>query len=213
MKPDKSLILLAIAAALALLAVAAMSQIGGGPGLQPQGKALVGGAFSLTDHTGKRVTEKDYRGKYLLVYFGYTHCPEICPLSLQSITTAMERLGPLGDEITPLFITVDPARDGVAQIADYVSNFDRRTVGLTGSKEELAEASKAYRVYSKRVESDDAVDFDHSAITFLMDRNGDYVRHFAYGVDGDVMAAQIRDIFAKREPQKLSAISEGGAAR
>jgi protein SCO1/2 len=215
MKFDKSLAILAAAAALALLVVVGLAQLGTPPGngVEPQGKALVGGHFTLTDHTGKRVTEQDFRGKYLLVYFGYTHCPEICPMSLQSIADAMQRLGPLANEVVPLFFTVDPERDGVKEMADYVSNFDPRTVGLTGSKEELAEASKAYRVYARKVVTDSAVDFDHSAIVFLMDRNGDYVTHFGYGVEGERMAEGIRKVLAEREPKLMSALEVKGGAK
>lgn len=220
MKIDRSIFVLAAAAGLALLTVVGIAQLSGGrgghgpTGGESQGKALVGGHFSLVDHTGKRVTDQDYRGKYLLVYFGYTHCPEICPTSLQSVADAMQRLGRLADEIVPLFVTVDPERDSVAAMAEYVGNFDPRTVGLTGSKEELAEASKAYRVYAKKVVTDSSVDFDHSSIVFLMDRTGDYVSHFGYGVDGERMAEAIRKVFAEREPKLVSALpGEGGSAR
>jgi protein SCO1/2 len=169
-----------------------------------QGSAgLIGGSFSLTDHTGKSVTEKDFKGKYQLIYFGYTYCPEICPMSLQSVADAMELLGPVADAITPLFITVDPERDTPEQLASYVENFDHRMVGLTGTPAEISAAKKAFRVYSKKVVSEDAVDFDHSAITFLMDRDGHYLAHFAYGVSGEAMAERIRPLLKVRPEQKL----------
>lgn len=195
-------------ASLTLLLVVAFIQMSGpdhqdAPAVS-SGKALIGGHFSLINHKGKRVTEKDYMGKYLLVYFGYTYCPEICPTTLQSIADAMELLGKRADDVTPLFITIDPERDNMEQLADYVSNFDKRTVGLTGTAEELRNATKAYRVYTKKVVSEDAVDFDHSSITFLMDRKGRYISHFAYGVQGDVIAKKIQSVFKQTEPQKIS---------
>ena len=158
---------------------------------------FIGGPFELIDHHGHKVTEKSFRGKYMLIYFGYTHCPQICPTSLQTMSEAMENLGPLADRITPVFITVDPERDKPEVIADYISNFDPRFVGLTGSPKQIERASKAYRVYSKKVEEDGRTDFNHSAIVFLMDPNGRYAAHFAYGVDGQAMAERIREILNK----------------
>jgi protein SCO1/2 len=125
------------------------------------------------------------------------------------MTDAMERLGKMADNIVPLFITVDPERDKVEDLADYISNFDPRMVGLTGTPEQVRKASKAYRVYSQKVTSDGQTDFDHSAIIFFMGPDGKYVTHFAYGVDGAAMADKIRAIFKKRGVQK-GAVSQGG---
>jgi len=208
MKKINPMIMMAGVVALAVVTVFGLSQMGGRSSssgvASSKGSSLVGGAFSLIDHTGKRVTEKNYRGKYQLVYFGYTHCPEICPTSLQAMSEAMEALGEQGDQIVPLFITVDPERDKPAALADYISNFDPRIVGLTGTPEEIHKASKNYRVYSKKVISKDATDFDHSAITFFMDKQGRYLTHFAYGVDGLTMAKRIKALLQKSEPRKLS---------
>jgi protein SCO1/2 len=126
---------------------------------------------------------------------------------MQHMSDAMEQLGPLGDEIAPLFITVDPDRDTPEQMKVYLENFDPRTLGLTGTHEQIKAAIKSYRIYSKKVVTEDAIDFDHSAMTFFMDREGNYVAHFNYGVTGDDMASKIRAIFAKREPEKVSAAS------
>ncbi len=93
-------------------------------GLPTAGKALVGGPFSLVDHTGRKVTDKDFRGRYMLVYFGFTYCPDVCPSGLQVIAAALQKLGPKADRITPIFITVDPERDTPAQLAEYVKSFD-----------------------------------------------------------------------------------------
>ena len=115
--------------------------------VQVTGKSLVGGPFSLVDQTGKRVTDKDYRGKYMLVFFGYTNCPDICPAGLQVMSAALEKLGHRGDDIVPLFITVDPERDTPQKLAAYVKNFSPRLIGLTGSPSDVAAAAKAYRVF------------------------------------------------------------------
>ncbi len=163
--------------------------------------ATIGGPFSLLDQTGKRVTDKDFAGKYMLVYFGYTFCPDVCPTELQTMTAAMEKLGDLADEITPVFITVDPERDGVREMAAYVPNFSKRLVGLTGTPQEIAAVARAYRVYYAKVREKGSDDndyaMDHSAIVYLMDRKGHYAGHFAYGTTPDKMAARIRSILIK----------------
>ncbi|MDA7948055.1 MAG: SCO family protein, partial [Hyphomicrobiaceae bacterium] len=111
-----------------------------GPAPKPQvvsGKALIGGPFTLTDHNGRRVTEKDFSGKHILVFFGYTFCPDICPAELQVMSAALDALGGKAKEVTPVFITVDPKRDTVEQMKSYVENFHPSLVGLTGSAEEI----------------------------------------------------------------------------
>jgi len=157
------------------------------------GKALIGGPFTLTDHTGKRVTEKDFSGKFTLIYFGYTSCPDICPAELQVISAALDQLGERARNVTPLFITVDPERDTVRQMADYVGNFHERLIGLTGSAEEIRAAVKAYRIYSNKVdhahasgtaEHSHAINdylLDHSSVVYLMSPSGEYLSHFTYG--------------------------------
>jgi cytochrome oxidase Cu insertion factor (SCO1/SenC/PrrC family) len=145
------------------------------------GKALVGGPFSLTDSSGKRVTDTDFRGRDMLVFFGFTSCPDICPASLQLISAALDKLGPKADRIAPIFITIDPERDTAAKLAEYVKHFSPRIVGLTGTPEEIATAAKAYRVYYNKVPNKDApgdYTMDHTGIIYLMDANGDYVTHF-----------------------------------
>lgn len=157
------------------------------------GKALIGGPFNLVDHTGKRVTEKDFRGRYTLVFFGYTYCPDVCPAELQVMSAAIEKLGAKAEKVTPIFITVDPARDTVDQMKSYVANFHPRLVGLTGTPEEIRAAAKAYRVYYAKAKGESATDYlmDHSSIVYLMGPDGAYVAHFAYGTGVDKMAAGI----------------------
>ena len=157
------------------------------------GKALIGGPFSLVNQDGERVTEKDFRGKYMLVYFGYTYCPDICPAELQVMSAALDELGEKAENVTPVFITVDPERDTVEQMKSYVGNFHPRLVGLTGSKEDVQAAAKAYRVYYARAKSDSATDYlmDHASIVYLMSPEGEYLAHFAYGTGVEKMAKGI----------------------
>lgn len=156
------------------------------------GKALIGGPFELTDHTGKKVTDKDYRGKFMLVYFGFTYCPDVCPTELQNIAGALDLIGAeRRKKITPIFITIDPERDTQELMASYVENFHPDLVGLTGTPEQIRKVGKAYRVYYKKVidkDSPDGYTMDHSALVFLMDKNGYYVRHFSHGTTPKQMA-------------------------
>jgi protein SCO1/2 len=131
------------------------------------------------------------------VFFGFTHCPDVCPTELQTIAAAMDKLGPDAKKVTPIFISVDPERDTVASIGDYVKAFGPRIVGLTGSPEQVAVAAKAYRVYYRKADSEEGADaknysVDHSAFTYLMDGNGQYLTHFSFGVPADKMAERIR---------------------
>ena len=179
---------LAIAAGLAVGAAAAMAvfpqvrqALLPAPGPVTTGKALVGGPFTLTDDGGKRVTDKDYRGRHMLVFFGFTSCPDICPAGLQLIAAALENLGDKADRITPIFISVDPERDTPEKLAAYVKNFNPHLVGLTGTPEEIAAAAKAYKVYYKKVPNEakpDEYGMDHTSIIYLMDPTGEFVTHF-----------------------------------
>ncbi len=150
---------------------------------ESQGEALVGGPFSLVDHTGTRVTEADFAGQSKLMFFGYTYCPDMCPLGLATIAAAYDQLTPEEQaKVVPIFVTVDPERDTVDAIADYVDLFHPEMVGLTGSLEETDAAAKAYRVYYRKAESEQATDYlvDHSTFTYLMDGDNRYVTHFGH---------------------------------
>lgn len=158
------------------------------------GKALIGGPFKLTDHTGKRVTEKDYRGKYMLVFFGFTFCPDVCPGSLQVMTEALERLGKKAERLTPLFISVDTERDTPEELARYVKSFYPTLVGLTGSPEEIAAAAKAYRVVYRKVKDERSTagfTYDHTTFFYLMDPNGEFVTHFNHGIAPKTLAERL----------------------
>jgi len=167
-------------------------------GKSPTGeKALIGGAFTATTHRGEQVSDKDFLGKYSLVYFGYTFCPDVCPGELQIISAAMDLSGETAKKITPLFFSVDPTRDTPEVLADYVPHFHDDMVGLTGTKEQMAKAAKTYRVYYAKA-PDDAVPggylMDHSSLIYLMDPRGEYVRHFNYGTMPEEIAAALQEI-------------------
>ena len=168
-----------------------------GPSVQTSGKALIGGPFALIDQTGKTVTDKDFHGRYMLVFFGYTHCPDVCPAELQVMAEALSELGPKASEIVPVFISLDPERDTPGVMGAYLKNFGPNFVGLTGSPEAVAAAAKAYRVsFSKFYNNgqDDKTNYsvDHSTLLYLMDRNGDYVTNFNFGTSPARMAESLR---------------------
>jgi len=166
----------------------------GGQPVQSSGAALIGGPFSLAGGDGKPVTDRDFRGRYMLIFFGFTHCPDICPAELQVIAQALEQLGDKAKNVVPIFITLDPERDTPEAMANYVKSFGPNFVGLTGSPEAIAAAAKAYRVaYSKVENKESAGDYsvDHSALVYLMDPEGRYVTHFSYGLSADQMAEKL----------------------
>lgn len=154
----------------------------------------IGGAFALTDQNGVRRTDADFRGKLMLVYFGFTFCPDICPTDVLQMARAVDALGPEGEMVQPVFITVDPARDTAAHLKDYLSFFHPRFVGLTGDAKAIQTAAAAYRVYHKKVEWDDGSGYtiDHSAFIYLMNRGGDYLGFFPPGTTADRFAETIR---------------------
>lgn len=155
------------------------------------GTALVGGPFSLTDQDGKRVTDQDFRGRYMLIFFGYTYCPDVCPSELQVMSAALDQLGSEADKIQPIFVTIDPARDTPETLKVYVSNFHPRLIGLTGSEAEIAAVANAYRVYyAKAKGSENKPDYlmDHGTILYLMGPDGKFVKHFTYGTEARGLA-------------------------
>ena len=155
----------------------------------------IGGAFALKDQTGKVRTDADFRGQLMLVYFGFTYCPDICPTDLQQIGLAMDQLGPDAASIQPLFVTLDPERDTVEHLAQYVTLFHPRLIGLTGSIKDVSQAADAYRVYYKRVTTGTKPDdytVDHSAFIYLIDRDGKYLGFFPPGTDAAKMVDMIR---------------------
>jgi len=176
-----------------LLAVLLMA--GGGylflSGSQPAVLA-VGGPFSLVDGDGHNVTDRSWPGKYLLVYFGYTFCPDVCPTTLTNVADALDKLGAKADRIQPLFITVDPKRDIAAVVKQYAAAFGPRFIGLTGSAEQIAAAARAYRVYyaeHRTGPGPDDYSMDHSSVLYLMGPDGRFIAPLRADQDGHEMAA------------------------
>jgi len=197
-------IIASVIAGLVLGGIAAIAIIPGvqdrifGPaGTAGSGKALVGGPFTLTDQTGKTVTDKDFRGRYALVFFGYTHCPDICPAGLQLISAALDKIGSKADKVTPIFVSVDPQRDTPDTLAAYVKNFGDRIVGLTGTPEQVTAIAKAYRVFYEKTpnESDpSSYGMNHTSIIYLMGPDGEYVSHFTAMTSLDDMVEKLGKI-------------------
>jgi len=158
------------------------------------GREPVGSPFTLTDHTGRTRTDAEFRGKLLLVYFGYTSCPDVCPTDLQEIALTLDRLGPAGDAVQPLFISVDPDRDTPDVLARYVGLFHPRLIGLTGAAEKIREVALAYKAYYAGYRPPDGGDYviDHTGFIYLMGCDGDYLGFFPPGTPADRMAAIIR---------------------
>jgi cytochrome oxidase Cu insertion factor (SCO1/SenC/PrrC family) len=144
-------------------------------------------SFSLTDHDGKLRTHQDFRGKLLIVYFGYTFCPDICPTDLQAIAEAIDRLGPKGDRVQALFVTLDPERDTAAHLAGYVPLFHAKLIGLTGAPEEIKRAARGYKVYFARTPGGRMSGYmlDHSAFIYFVDADGRYVGFLPPGTSPD----------------------------
>jgi protein SCO1/2 len=154
--------------------------------------SAIGGPFSLVAQDGRTVTDADFKGEPTLVFFGYTHCPDICPTTLFEMSQVFQKLGS-GKQVAGLFITVDPERDTPAMMKDYLSNFDPRIVGLSGTREAIDPVLKEYRVYSHKVPTDDGdYSMDHSAIVYLMDKQGRFVNAFNLDQPVDAAAQQLQ---------------------
>jgi protein SCO1 len=158
--------------------------------------AAVGGPFHLEDQNGRPVTDQDMKGHPFLVFFGFTHCPDICPTTLFEISQLMRALGPDADRTGALFVTVDPERDTPAVMKDYLSNFDPHLRGLTGDQASISAAIKAYRVYARKVPLDNGdYTMDHTALVYLMDKDGHFVAPFSVNRTPEAEAAELRRYF------------------
>lgn len=163
-------------------------------------------SFDLVNHKNEATTSKDFSGQFLLVVFGYTFCPDICPTTLQNMTAAMDKIASdesgreMAAQIQPLFITIDPARDSIEVLAEYVAAFDERLIGLTGSRKQIAQATKDFRVYVGRPNAEEAKDgdyfLDHSAFIYLVAPNGRMVNYFPHETTANDMARKIMSSLA-----------------
>ena len=161
-------------------------------------KEQIGGPFALIDQDGRPRSDADFRGKLLLVYFGYTYCTDICPTDLQAISTTIDKLGPAGESAQPLFITVDPEHDTPEAIKLYVALFHPRLVGLTGSEKQLKAVARAYKVYYAKNEQSKKLNsvIDHSGFVFLVGRDGKYLGFFPPGTSADRMIDSLQSQLA-----------------
>ena len=189
--PQRRMIVPAVSLGLAVLLLAATAWLtlrdpGGGRGV-----AAVGGPFELISQDGKPITDRDLRGKPFLIFFGFTNCPDVCPTALREISDIFSALGE-DKKIAALFITVDPERDTAASLKDYVSNFDKRIVGVTGDRPALERTMKAFRVYAKKVPGEgDSYNMDHSTVIYLMDKQGRFVNAFNINRPAKEAAAEL----------------------
>ncbi|MBV9563173.1 MAG: SCO family protein [Bradyrhizobium sp.] len=155
--------------------------------------AAIGGPFQLVDQTGATVTEKSLQGRPTLIFFGYTHCPDVCPTSLFEMSEILRAMGKDGDRVNVYFISVDPERDNTAAVKDYISSFDPRMKGLTGAPEAVAKVLSEYRVYAKKVPLKDGdYTMDHTALIYLMDRDGHFVSPFNLNRKPEEAAADLK---------------------
>lgn len=158
------------------------------------GRHPVGAPFALTDPAGRRVALADFRGKLVLVYFGFAACPDVCPTDLALIAQALRGLGGAADEVQPLFITLDPERDTPPVLREYAAAFHPRLIALTGSPEEIRRIATAYKVFFEKVAlPQGGYTIDHTAYTFLLDRNGEFVILFPPGTAAERIAFMLRE--------------------
>lgn len=155
----------------------------------------IGGPFALVDGDGRTVTDQSFRGRWMLVYFGFTHCPDACPTALQAMAAARDQLGPAGEKVALVFITLDPERDTPAVMREYADAFGPDIAALTGSGDAVEQARKAYRVYSKKVPTRDGdYTVDHTSIVYLMDRRGRFAANFTHQTTPEEMADRLRTL-------------------
>jgi cytochrome oxidase Cu insertion factor (SCO1/SenC/PrrC family) len=177
-----------------LLGALAYEYWAAGGGVTGVARVSLGGPFALADQDGAVRRDAEFRGRLMLVYFGYTYCPDACPTALNEMSKALDLLGDKAEAVQPIFITVDPARDTPAQLKLYAQNFHPRLVALTGTPEAIAAAARAYRVYYRKAGGTGGEDYlvDHSGFIYLMGRDGKCLAHFLPDATAETMAAEIR---------------------
>jgi len=162
----------------------------------PLSAPLIGGPFALTNHEGKRLTDKDLLGQPFAISFGFTHCPDVCPTSLLDLSAVIEKLGPEAAKMRFLFVSIDPERDTPEQLKLYLSSFNPNITGLTGTLDEVKVAGKAYRAYWQRIPTSDGYTMNHSTFTYLIDRHGKFHSLIAYQQPVDTQVAAMKRVIA-----------------
>ena len=162
------------------------------------GRGTIGGPFTLTDQTGRTRSDSEFRGKLMIVYFGYSYCPDVCPADLMAITQALDALGPAAEGIQPVFITVDPERD-TKGLADYVAAFHHSLVGLTGSPEEIRKVANAYKAFYAKVPGERSGEYsiDHAGVIYLIGRDGEYLGFMPPQTSPDRLTEVLRKYLAR----------------
>lgn len=195
-------------AALAVIAVASWvtwswitndGATSGSPGGAMRTEVDIGGPFELVDHTGKTVTDKSFHGQFVLLYFGYGFCPDVCPTELANVAAAMDALGPKAEKVTPVFVTVDPERDTPEFLLDYVKNFHPRMVGLTGTPENIAAVAKAFKVYYAKSRKSAGEDYlmDHTSYVYLLGPDGKFLAIYRGQTDPKEIASSVAGFIAE----------------
>lgn len=186
---------LLLSTALAAVTLTGCSRQAEQPATRGEGTAAIGGPFQLHDQDNRPVTDRDLVGRPSLVFFGYTYCPEVCPTTLADITRRLKALEPDADRLQVFYVSIDPERDTAKQLKQYLSAFDHRIRGLTGTPAQVAAIAKAYRVYYKRVPlANGDYEMDHSTVTYMMDRQGRFVGPIAYQEADAAVMPLLRDL-------------------
>jgi len=165
--------------------------------ISPAEMAKIGGSFTLTNQDGAAVTDADFHGKVMLVFFGFTHCGDVCPATAASFSKILGVLGENASNVAPIFISVDPARDTPEVLKKYLANFDPRIIGLTGTDEQLKQVASAYKAYfsvNKKDDADENYEVDHSSFIYVMDKNGVYSKHFSYDAPANEIANTVLEL-------------------
>ena len=192
---------LAISATLAavalLVAIVVYAFAAGGRDFVSVASVKIGGPFTLTTQSGTKLSDSDLKGEPFAVFFGFTHCPEVCPTTLWEMSEALKALGPDADKLKVLFISIDPTRDDPEALALYLQSFDPRIVGLTGSEEEIGTVAASYRAYWRKVPTGDGdYTMDHTASIYLMDAAGEFTGTISYGEQADMRLAKLKKLLA-----------------
>jgi len=165
---------------------------------QQSSKIQIGGPFKLVDHWGENVSEADFMGANSLIFFGYTYCPDVCPTTLSTMSTALDILGDDGTDLNVLFVTVDPERDTPEYLKEYLEYFHPAIIGLTGTNDQIKQMAKAYGVYYAKAQEDGSDDddylMDHTSLVFMMGPDGQYKAHFSHSTTSEEMASKIKDL-------------------